>query len=291
MRSQTAQPLRRLKPGDEPLIEQFLAGHAASSLVLRSNLRLVGLVDHGAPYQGTYAGAFENDRLVAVAGHFWNGVIALQAPTATEDVARAVFGWSGRTIAGLMGPWAQLMAARSALGLENLPTKYEGKDVLYAVALDRMRIPPALAAGTLTCRRSRQDDLSILTEWAIGYATELLGSDDNPATRSEEAERVRRGHEEERLYVVENSSVPVATCAFNANLPDTVQIGGVYTPPNLRRRGYARAVVAGSLRMAQRSGVTSGVLFTGEDNMWARRAYESLGFEAIGDYGLILFRT
>ena len=30
-------------------------------------------------------------------------------------------------------------------------------------------------------------------------------------------------------------------------LPDAVQIGGVYTPPQLRGRGYARAVVAGSL--------------------------------------------
>jgi predicted GNAT family acetyltransferase len=31
------------------------------------------------------------------------------------------------------------------------------------------------------------------------------------------------------------------------------------------------------------------VLFTNEDNRPARRAYEALGFRAVGDYGLLSF--
>jgi predicted GNAT family acetyltransferase len=71
-------------------------------------------------------------------------------------------------------------------------------------------------------------------------------------------------------------------------LPDVVQIGGVYTPPALRSRGYARAVVAGSLAAAAAMGVGRSILFTGRDNVAARRAYESIGYRRIGDYGLVV---
>ena len=82
----------------------------------------------------------------------------------------------------------------------------------------------------------------------------------------------------------------VATSTWNAQLPDCVQIGGVFTPPELRRRGYGRAVVAGSLVEAREQGVGRSVLFTGVDNPAARRAYEALGFEVVGDYALFLLR-
>ena len=56
-----------------------------------------------------------------------------------------------------------------------------------------------------------------------------------------------------------------------------------------RGRGVARAAVAGSLLHAAGHGAHRSVLFTGEGNLPARRAYEALGYEAIGDYGLLLF--
>ena len=37
---------------------------------------------------------------------------------------------------------------------------------------------------------------------------------------------------------------PVSLSAINASLPDIVQLGGIYTPPDLRGRGYAKAAVA-----------------------------------------------
>jgi predicted GNAT family acetyltransferase len=62
----------------------------------------------------------------------------------------------------------------------------------------------------------------------------------------------------------------------------------VYTPPSLRGRGYARAVVAGSLLAARARGVRQAVLFTGKDNDHAQRAYRALGFTVVGDYGVVL---
>ena len=68
-----------------------------------------------------------------------------------------------------------------------------------------------------------------------------------------------------------------------------MQIGGVWTPPELRRQGYGRAVVAASLLDAQSEGVKTAILFTGKGNIAAQKAYEALGFRHIDSYRLVLF--
>jgi uncharacterized protein len=45
--------VRLAHPGDESLLDAFLAQHAESSLYLRSFLARGGLVDEGQPLQGT----------------------------------------------------------------------------------------------------------------------------------------------------------------------------------------------------------------------------------------------
>jgi predicted GNAT family acetyltransferase len=76
--------------------------------------------------------------------------------------------------------------------------------------------------------------------------------------------------------------------AFNAALPDIVQLGGIYTPPALRGRGFAKIAVAASLAAARDRGVSRAVLFT--NNPSAVRTYEAVGFRRTGDYSLVLLR-
>jgi predicted GNAT family acetyltransferase len=61
----------------------------------------------------------------------------------------------------------------------------------------------------------------------------------------------------------------------------------VFTPQALRGRGYARAVVAGSLAQARSAGVARAVLFTPRPDAVA--GYRAVGFEQIGRYGVVLF--
>ena len=81
--------LRLLTPSDESRLEAFLAGHRDTSMFLRANARRTGLADRGEMYQATYAAAFRDGHIIGVAGHCWNGMVLVQAPEQTADVAIA----------------------------------------------------------------------------------------------------------------------------------------------------------------------------------------------------------
>jgi len=69
--------------------------------------------------------------------------------------------------------------------------------------------------------------------------------------------------------------------------PDIVQIGGVWTAPEFRGRGYARSVVAGSLLSARKQG-SSARCCSPTRRTRPPAAYLFLGFRIVGDYGLVL---
>jgi GNAT superfamily N-acetyltransferase len=284
--------VKTLSAGDDAALEDFLMPHAASSMFLRANSRAAGLVDRGALLQGTYVAALEAGRIVGVAAHFWNGMLVLQAPEprALEPVARAAVSRSRRELSGLVGPWPQVEAARRALGFSGRGTVLDSREKLYELDLSKLEVPPDLASGRLECRFPRALELDLVVKWRVSYSMEALGV---PAGRELEAtsqSEIERLQAEGSQWILLDRGVPVSYSAFNARLPDVVQVGGVWTPPELRGRGYGRAVVAGSLQAARSEGAVRAVLFTGEENRSARAAYEALGFRVVGDYGLVIFR-
>jgi predicted GNAT family acetyltransferase len=194
---------------------------------------------------------------------------------------------SGRALGAVIGPWAQVVAAHEAVGL-SVPT--EGRELLFALDLERLRVPAALGAGEVRCTRTRDSDLELATRWSVAYGVETLGDTPGPALETRSAGMTADLHGLGRSWLLWADGSPVAYTAFNAVLPDTVQIGGVYTPPAFRSRGHARAAVAASLLEARAAGVRRAVLFTDTANLPAQRAYVSLGFEQIGDYGLVFLR-
>lgn len=283
--------LKTLSPGDEAALEEFLAPRAADSMFLRSNARSAGLVDRGQPFGGTYVAAIEEGAVTAVAAHFWNGMLALQTPDpeTREPVARAAIARSGRELKGLTGPWAEVVAVRRALGLEGRKASLDSREDLFTVELVDLRVPEPLQSGRVLCRRPQRDELELAARWRVAYSAEALGRSGGEEMLAAARSEIARLQEIRSQWILLENGRPVAYSAFNARLPDVVQIGGVWTPPELRGRGYARAVVAGSLLEARREGVCRAVLFTGVENVAARRAYEALGFRVVGDYGLVIF--
>ncbi len=140
----------------------------------------------------------------------------------------------------------------------------------------------------LRCRHPEERELELLTEWRVCFSIEALGATDGPELRAASRADVRLLHQRGADWLLLAGDAPVSYSIFNAMLPEIVQIGGVWTPPELRGRGYARAVVAGSLLAARKQGVARAVLFADPLNASAKRAYLALGFRIVGDYGLVL---
>lgn len=283
--------LRILQPSDQPALEKFLLSRLETSLFLLSNLRAAGLRDEGQVYQGRYAAAFDGEEIVSVVAHFWNDNLIVQAPSQLSALCRLAAHASGRAIKGVIGPDKQVRAAQAVLAQSPATIQLDSTEKLYALPLTQLILPAALRSGELLGRRIQADDLDLLTEWRIAYSIEALEETDGPHLHQQAREDVMRVWEERRSWLIEHQGQAVACSSFNAVIAEAVQIGGVWTPPKFRRRGYARASVAASLRDAQAEGVQQAILFTPEENLPAQKAYEAIGFREVGDYGLLLFKT
>lgn len=283
--------IRILQPGDEATLEAFLLPRVQSSMFLLSNMRSSGLTDHGQPYEGTYAAAFEGGNIVAVVAHCWNGNLVLQAPTHVDALWRAAAQASGRPIEGLIGPDDQVSRVKKALGIDQSHVQMDETEKLYSLKLDELIEPDGLRSGELHGRRIEPRDLELVTQWRTAFSLEALGEKDSPQLRERCRASIERSLREGHTWVLKDQGQPVACSSFNAATREAVQVGGVWTPPEFRRRGYGRAVVAASLLDARAENVERAILFTGKTNIAAQKAYVALGFRHIGDYRIVLLES
>jgi len=126
--------------------------------------------------------------------------------------------------------------------------------------------------------------------WRLAYDREVFGDEGTPENRYKSEQRAKDLVQNDRLRLLQRHGAPdgpVAMTAFNAATPGTVQIGSVYTPPDLRGHGYARRALALHLTQASDQGVGSAVLFA--SGPAAVRAYKSIGFSQIGEYAQVAF--
>jgi len=282
--------IRLLQPGDEIALETFLLPRLETSMFLIGNMRASGLAYNGECYTGHYVAAFEEGEMVGVVAHYWNGILITQATVHLDALWRAVVTASRRPIKGILGPHEQVRVIKSALEFDSAAFQLDQRENLYSLALRDLVIPEALRTDQVKGRRVETRDLDILTRWRVGYEVETLGEEENDQLWAHERAMAERVIHDGNTWILEAQGQPVATSAFNSRIREAVQIGGVWTPPELRRRGYARCVVAQSLLDARDEGAEKAILFTGEQNIPAQKAYTALGFRYIGDYHLLMLR-
>ena len=191
-------------------MEEFLLPRIHSSMFLIGNSRICGLEDRGKPYQGTYAGVFEKNEIVAVAACYWSRIVVLQAPDHVEELVRIVLSVSGRPLKGLIGPTDQVAAAENFLGLRNSGIQLDSAEYLYSLDLNRIQVPEIAASGKVHCRKIEAGDIELLTEWEVRYRLEALGEKENPQLRMQCREDMERLIQEKRAWILESEGVPVA---------------------------------------------------------------------------------
>lgn len=282
--------IRRLHGNDQIALEQFLRQYKETSLFMLGNMARVGLVEADEAYHGVYWGLFTQKRLSAVVVQYWNGIIMMQAPQ-TEQLAalfQAVRANIKRPITGVLGALQQADEVVTHFCLSESQFNLYRAEQLYALDLAELIIPSVQESLELKLVRPCLKHRGILEAWLRAYELEALHAAEDEALVQRVRARVANWLESDELYLLEANQQPVAMSGFNARLPDMVQLGPVWTPPEQRNRGYARYLVAQSLALAKQAGVQTAILFT--DTPAAIQAYKALGFQWIGYYRLALLR-
>ena len=277
--------IRKLTNNDINIIDTFLSKSWQYTMVIRSNIRRVGVEYKKQRFGGEYIGAFDNDGiLVGVLAHYWNGL--LMGCVRNNDILSALIAdfkiWCVRDVAFVFGHDETACAIINMLGITNEKYRLNNAEDLYMLSLDDLIMPTDFSDVDVVfpC------DISVntLTNWITAYEIESLGAKDTKEQRAHIQDRVQMILESDNHWVLLDEGVPVSLSGFNAVLPDIVQVGPVWTPPEYRGRGYARSLVALTLEQAKNNGVDKTILFT--NNPSAKKAYEAIGYEKIGTYRL-----
>ena len=92
------------------------------------------------------------------------------------------------------------------------------------------------------------------------------------------------------LVLWEVDGVPVSTAGNTRLESGMVRVLAVYTPPELRGRGYAGAVTSVVSRAALDAGARDVVLFTDLANPTSNALYQRLGYRPVEDRTVVLFQ-
>ncbi|KAE9632611.1 GNAT family N-acetyltransferase [Parasedimentitalea maritima] len=276
---------RLAQDADLDWIQSFLYANLQSSMFLLSNLRDHGLHDKTSDKgmtiwlaQGSAPGIF------AITN---SGMILLQAPNAVDRMwARARDLIADRPVlTGCLGETRQVRAFLSAAGLSDVPALLNDDEPAFRLNLAEL-IMPQMQGGELVPLSVVPRELVV--HWRASYHFEVMGTSKRKATAVAETDIASYIEKDSHRALLVNNQ-PVAMTGFNAALPSVVQVGGVYTPPDLRGRGYARLALALHLQEVRAKGVTQSVLFAASTA--AVRAYMSLGYQRAGEFSLVLFDT
>jgi predicted GNAT family acetyltransferase len=137
--------------------------------------------------------------------------------------------------------------------------------------------PPRRVAGRL--RLAAPDDQELLVRWWRAFYAEaepLHPDDAQPA--------VAARCEDRSLHVWEDGGRPVSLIGARPTGNGYGWIGPVYTPPELRRRGYAGAGVAAASRRLLDAGASRCMLFTDLDNPTSNKIYHEVGYRRFADW-------
>ena len=82
---------------------------------------------------------------------------------------------------------------------------------------------------------------------------------------------------------------PVAMAGFSGPTPNGIRIGPVYTPPELRGRGYASAAVAALSQRLLDGGRKFCFLYTDLANPTSNSIYQAIGYRPVCDASMLIF--
>ena len=175
-----------------------------------------------------------------------------------------VFG-PGEAPAAVAAAWAEEAGRRCSLASRQ--RVYELREVLV----------PVLEQGGL--RPATKEDVELVTGWHYGFHCEIFGRTERDLARRAAEARVQAGD----IFLWEDERA-VSMAMKNRPTRHGISVSLVYTPPELRGRGYATACVGELSRLLLEAGWEFCTLFADLANPTSNRIYERIGYRPVCDW-------
>jgi len=128
-------------------------------------------------------------------------------------------------------------------------------------------------------RLAEKLDMDCIVEWAINFSKE---AEDSTTTLKDARKNIENKIMNRTLYVLEVNNQVVSMAARTRSLNTTESVGYVYTPENLRGKGYASRVVEEVTRLVLNDNKTA-TLYTDLSNPTSNSIYMKIGYKPYCD--------
>jgi len=257
----------------------FLAEHEAEHNLL-FGIAATLIIDPSRWRDRPYLAAIKRDGEVVAAALMtppWNVVLSTTEDTDAiaalgHDLDRGRFTVPGVTASvGVARGFSEVWAGR-----HGLTARRTMAERIYRA--DRIT-PPDGVDGSL--RLGTSDDRDLLIDWMGGFLDEALHGESHP--RAETLVRADLESGSRTYYIWEVDGRPVSTAGVTGPTPNGIRVGPVYTPPDVRRRGYGSAVTAAASQAQLDAGRRFVFLFTDLANTTSNKIYQAIGYEPVID--------
>jgi predicted GNAT family acetyltransferase len=211
-----------------------------------------------------------------------NLVLARPSDSAALDaLAEAVLAEDVPGVVGAIPEVEQFVQAWSSRG--GRPAEVRRRQGIYA--LDEV-IPPGPTPGA--ARAADEHDVPLLVTWLRAFSVEALGETEPDEELQQAAER--RLANPDAGFLLWADGGPVSLVGYGGPTPNGIGIAPVYTPPELRGRGYASSVTAAASAQLLASGRRFCFLYTDLANPTANKIYVQIGYRRVCDSAEYAFR-
>jgi predicted GNAT family acetyltransferase len=232
----------------------------------------------------------ESDEVVGAALRTPPYNLILARPRTQQALAALAEAIAGEELPGVVGTepevheFAELWSRH-----RGMPTRTHMRQGVYA--LDEVAQLPAVPGSP---RVATEDDFELLLRWWVAFGEEVLHEGGPGREDAEENVRHKLASPTGGFFLWEDGGGTVSLAGWSGPTPNGVRIGPVYTPPDLRGRGYATALTA---ELSQRlldgrlfeGGRRFCFLYTDLANPTSNAIYERIGYRKVAESAEIVF--
>lgn len=228
-------------------------------------------------YQGLFAYAVDHaDAVVYTALRTPPWRLLTSELPAAEDAETLIAEWLAQdpTVPGASGPPASARAiSRAWSEATGRPVQLSRSEAMHV--LSEVRDPPHPAVGTL--RQPTAGERELVISWLRAFNDEVRDGIGEPEQML--SDRAKKGG----VFLWDDGR-PVSLVGCSPAVNRVARVAPVYTPPELRGRGYAGTAVATLSRQLLAHDADRCMLFTDLANPTANKIYAEVGYERFADW-------